>query len=231
MNDDDKKAVLIQVQFGIFFSNPIARPDLLTRKISDDYSSYFDSPPINLPVPAELIDFPSAQLQSSNNYWQINVSRLRADIIIIFKPEDDKTYDDIIDELQKIEEILKKLSKEARDQKVDISRVTSIGNFIMVVEDPVQYLQDTFLKTPVADRKEVVIKFNDPITEEDLTCNNLIQYVNGISTKIADQSEYQSILITRDFNTDPKKKMKFTDDELAKFFKIAKKNAFNPGIK
>lgn len=228
MSDDCKKETLVQVQFGIFFSNPIARPDLLTKNISDEYSDYFDSPPINLPVPAEIIDFPSAQLQSSNNYWQINVSRSRADII--FKPEDDTTYEAITEELSKIEEMLKKLSKQAREQKVDISRITSIGTFIILKKEPVQYLQDTFLKTTVANRKEVVIKFNDPINDKGLACNNLIQYVNGVSKKIADGSESPAVLITRDFNTDPKEKTEFTDSEITTFFEIAKDHAFNPGI-
>lgn len=225
---DKTESMLLNVQFGIFFSNPIARPDLLARMVADNYSQYFDLPPTNLPIPADIIDFPSTQVTSSNGYWQVNISRKRADVI--FKPEENQTYNTIESEIDNIIEILIKLANEARSQKVEIARLTSIGNFIILNQNPVAFLQENFLKASNTNRKEVQIRFNDPINENNFLCNNIIQYVNGEAVMTKNGVERPAILITRDFNTDPKDRRSFTDDDINGFKELAQKYAFNPGI-
>src|SRR3989339_616094 len=213
------KASLLKAQFGIFFKNPIARPDLLTRKVADEFSDYFDSAPINLPIPAEILEFPVAQLRSSNNKWQVNVSRVRADVI--FTPDENQNYEDIKTNSEKIVEILLKLIDEATSQKVEVARVTNISNFFKTTESPIQELQKLYFKNENAKISELMIRFNEPIVESNLNCNNLIQFETGQTVNINEGKESAGILITRDFNTDPKKKDSLTKKEIEELIKIA----------
>lgn len=217
------KVSLLKAQFGIFFKNPITRPDLLTRKIADEFSDYFDSAPINLPIPAEMLEFPVAQLKSSNNKWQINVSRIRADVI--FNPDENQNYGDIQTDSEKIVEILLKLVDEVASQKVEVVRITNISNFFQVTESPIQDLQKLYFKNENAKISELMIRLNEPIVESNLSCNNLIQFETGQAVNIKDGKESMGITITRDFNTDPKKKNAFTKKEIEDFIKIAAKHS------
>lgn len=219
---------LLKAQFGIFFKNPIARPDLLTRKIADEFDDYFDSAPINLPIPAEILEFPVAQLKSSNNRWQVNVSRIRADVI--FNPDEKQNYADLQTESEKIVEILLKLVDEVVSQKVDVTRVTNISNFFKITESPTQDLQKLYFKKENAKISELMIRLNEPIFESNLSCNNLVQFETGQAVNIKEGRESMGILITRDFNTDPKKKDTFTKKEIEDFIKIAAKHSHTPMI-
>jgi len=106
------KTTLLNIQYGIFFNKILIRPDLLTREISDNFQEYFDGIPINLPIPADIVDFPIAQLKSNDKKWQLNVSRNRADII--FTPDENSTYDDLNVEDGKIQEMIIKIADKVR---------------------------------------------------------------------------------------------------------------------
>ena len=73
-----------------------------------------------------------------------------------------------------------------------------------------------------------MIRFNEPIVESNLNCNNLIQFETGQTVNINEGKESAGILITRDFNTDPKKKDSLTKKEIEEFIKIATKHSHSP---
>ncbi len=229
MNTDQSNNIsLLKLQFGIFFTNPIARPDLLTRKIADEFSSYFDTAPINLPIPAEILDFPIAQLQSSNNKWQVNVSRVRADVI--FNPDENQDYNDIKDEPKIIVEMLLKLIDEVASQKFEITRVTNISNFLKFTPFPNQTLQNLYFKNEKKEISELLIRFNEPVTENNLSCNNIVQYEAAQVVNSKDGKEAMGVLMMRDFNTDPKKKNSFIKKDIEEFIKVSQKYSHAPVI-
>ena len=223
------KTTLGKSQIGIFFNNPVSRPDLFTQKLTSNFSELFDTAPINLPVPAEILDFPIAQLKSSNNKWQADVSRTRADVI--FNPDQDRDYEDIKVEFKQLEQMMFKFVDEAFDQKVEISRVTNISSFLYVTESPVEVLQSIFLKNESKEASELVIRFNEPIIEDGLVCNNIVQYqTNSSLINVKTGKKAKGIIIMRDFNTDPKKKDIFTKKDIKTFIKIATKHSHDPRI-
>jgi len=218
-----KKTTLLNIQYGIFFNKILIRPDLLTREISDNFQEYFDGVPINLPLPADIVDFPIAQLKSNDNNWQLNVSRNRADIM--FTPNENSTYDDLNVENEKIKEMIIKIANKVRQtpEEAQISRITNINNFILEVDSPENYLRDFFFKDTKQEYKELSIRFNQTITEDNILFNNLSHY-QILNLKKEDAPEKNVLLIQKDFNTDVSKST-FTDQEIEKFWIIAKNNS------
>lgn len=217
------KTTLLNIQYGIFFNKILIRPDLLTREISDNFQEYFDGIPINLPIPADIVDFPIAQLKSNDKKWQLNVSRNRADII--FTPDENSTYDDLNVEDGKIQEMIIKIADKVRQkpEEAQISRITNISNFIFEINNPENYLRDLFFKDKSQEYKELSIRFNQVVTEDEILFNNLSHY-QILNLKKEDTPEKNVLLVQKDFNTDVSKST-FTNAEIEKFWKIAKNNS------
>lgn len=211
---------LIKTQFGIFFKNAIPRPDLLTQNIASEFRDYFDSAPINLPIPAEIVDFPVAQLRSSNNKWELSISRVRADVI--FTPNENSDDPNIeVQESEKICEIFLKLVDETLIQRFEIARITKITNFFKKVDSPIEELKKDYFKATNDGITELIIRFNQPIEEAGLACNNLTQFEAGNRINSNGETSSAGIFITKDFNTNPNKKNIFGKVEVEKFTKLA----------
>lgn len=211
---------LLNIQFGIFFSRTLSRPDLLTREISDNYSEYFDGVPINLPIPADIADFPVAQLSSNDGKWKLNISRLRADIV--YTPDEGKIYEEINEEEKKIIEMMKSLSIKAREESdMKISRIANISTFIYRTDKPNEFLRDKFFQEKSGSYSELSIRFNQAINCDGLQCNNIENYQVTKLKKDGEENLDEVLLIQRDFNTDVRKD-EFSDKEIEKFWKESK---------
>ncbi len=214
---------LLSAQFGVFFGETVARPDVISDRIKRDYPDIFNGAPINLPIPVEILDFPISQLKSIDNKWQLNVSRLRADIV--FNPEENQTYADIVDAVKKIYEMVGKIAEEAKKTGVVISRITNISNYIFFVDNPIVFLQTLFLKQNNSKMSDLVIRYNELLTEKNLNFNNITQYQIGNVKK--DEKEISVLLVMKDFNTNPEIKNKLSDQEISDFLSVAQKHTHN----
>ena len=212
---------LVSVQYGLFFNNILSRPDLLTQLIERDYAEIFDGPPINLPVPPDIVEFPSSQLKSTDGKWQVSVSRVRFDII--FQPEIGQLYTDIDEKVQMITELILKVADEARKQSVEIQRVTNISQFFYKKTNNIEtYLRDKFLVDKRRNFQELLIRFNEPITVSSIKYNNVTQYQ---TIKATDEKQEAGINVIRDFNTDPLAKDVFNNTEIKNFLVAAKEES------
>lgn len=205
---------LSKIQYGIFFSKPLSRPDLLTREISDNYTEYFDGVPYSFPMPADIVDYPIAQLKSKDKKWQLEVCRSRADII--FTPNENSTYYDINDlnvEDRKIKEMLITIADQVRQklEKAQISRLTVISTFNLEVDNPETYLRDMFFKDTKQEYMELSVRFNNPFTADNILFNNVSTY----------DIEENGVSIQKDFNTHTSNAA-FTNEEIKKFWEVAK---------
>lgn len=223
MTNTKNNPSLLNIQFGIFFRRSLNRPDLLTREISDNYSEYFDGVPINLPIPADIVDFPVAQLSSNDGKWKLNISRIRADII--YTPDEGKIYEEVKVEEGKIIEMMKKIAIKAREESdIKISRIANISTFIYTVENPNDFLRDKFFQDKTASYSELSIRFNQAIKSDKIQCNNITNYQITKLKKEDKKNTEEVLLIQRDFNTDIKKD-EFSDEEIEQFWIISKDNS------
>lgn len=219
------KASLLYCEFGIFFSQPIESTYKLIKEIPEHYK-VFDRDPVNIPVPEEAINLFGTALESSNNIWRIEASRTRINIVFTPPYSEKKKYEDIENELKKIKEILTNLIEEAQKQNVQISRITNISRLITIIKDPVNYLEKKFFKSESQNRSDLTLRFNDPINEKNLPCNNITLHETA---KKEDTGEI-GILTLRDFNTDDTKKKLLTIEDINNFWEITKKYSHMSGL-
>jgi len=213
---------IIKVQFGIFF-NRLARPDLISSSIANQFTDIFDAPLINLPLPPSAPDkIPSSQLKSLDNIWNINISRIRLDII--FEPRSKSDYSSV-EEINKMKEIIKFCHGEIKKQSSEINRATNIAIYVSEQENPAEFISKAFAIKTINNLKELKIRFNQKEINEKFEINNitdieskeLIKKENTNNTK-----KIKALFIVKDVNTVQNKEKKFSEEELDNFFEISK---------
>lgn len=120
---------LHQIQLGIFYTYD--RPDYLARALSDTFLNEFDTPIINLPIPASIVDFPSTQMESSSKLWQARFSKKRADIFFTPKINNDLSLEDLNSKIDILDSMFFKLVEYLDSKSVTIERVTNVNYFVI----------------------------------------------------------------------------------------------------
>lgn len=209
---------LIRVQFGIFFNRPINRPDLISSEVLQKFQSEFDAPPINLPLPPEApVDIPISQLRSKNRVWNLNVSKIRAEVIF-----NSKDIDDFKDEVNigNIEKVILLCADKAREQSVDINRIVNFAVYVLYHNKPIEFLQKSFKIKEFNDTIELNIRFNQRENKNGFKINNITIIDNGTVEKNGEVKK--GLILTKDINNIIPNENKFSNEEIKKFFSVTK---------
>ena len=209
---------LARIQFGIFFNKPINRPDLISSSVLQEFQSEFDAPPINLPLPPNApVDIPISQLRSKNGAWNLNISKIRAEII--FNPKDIDDFKDE-DNVENIKKVILLCANEAKKQSIDINRVVNFAVYILYQDQPIKFLREKLQIKEFDNTIELNIRFNQKEKENGFEINNVTIIENGTIEK---NSEIENALIlTKDVNNVIPNQNKFSNEDIEKFFSVTK---------
>jgi len=210
----------ISTQYGLLFSGQINRPDIVASTINDEFPELFDGVPLNLPLPPDAPpEIISSQLKSSNEKWKLSISKVRLDLVRQLENKEDEINTRDLENMLKI--ILLCFDK-IKEQLVDVNRIVNLANYMILEENPVEFIQEKLSVKKFLKTKDLKIRFNQQESLNDnFNINNISIIENGKLKKeeIGDINK-EIILIQRDINTRHDMLQNFPKENVNKFFKL-----------
>ncbi len=205
-----KEKILINAQFAIIFSSPLASPEKLYAELNNKMKDVFDSTPVILPVPNELqlLDVPIVQMNSKTGVYSAHISRGRGDLFIagsgveVFNEKKDEF-------IEKSKVFFNYFSSET-----SIKRIAFITRFFIIEPKPNNVISNLLNSTfkslhdiDGADANQDVIdssiRYVSSIQVGSFKVNNFTTLEEFNARISGIPGSQKGILITRDFNTNP----------------------------
>lgn len=190
--------IIYNRQFALFFKEQILRPDLLWKDLNNSLSNVFDQIPKITPFPDELRDdlrFGSLTIIeaiSADGKYSCKFAKNRIDFFVNFD-----CNDDFMAQVENFFSYFKTL-KEAK-----VTRVGFVTRFIFNDSNPAEtisrLIEGEFKSIHEGSIFEAYTKYVTRDMVDKLEINNFTSV-----GKIESSSGEESILVTRDFNTNPK---------------------------
>lgn len=182
----------IMLQTAIFFGGIIDRPDLEIEQLNKAMGSIFNTVPTVLPIPNEVQDIPVVQLRSSNNKYNLNISRARADFILSLGDDIDTS-----ENIRKYSNFVKKFI-EYFLTSVQIKRIGMVSRNFLETDNPVLVIASKYLKDVVKDTNELNLRFNKRKKFGDQFINDIVEVNTAFIQKGGIISP--GVMIQRDIN-------------------------------
>lgn len=196
---------LLSLQFSLFFSDIIVRPDKNFSDFSGRFPE-FDSMPTILPIPEQApVEIPVILHNSLDGRFSCQISRSRINILIQSTSDD---ADGVV--IRKFLNIYNKFNHYVLSRG-KINRFGLVGNYFYVSDSPVNILIDKYFKNSILGADEINLRFNKKRKSCDLELNDVVSFSLGYLSLYED-IERDGIIIQRDINSDSRGIDDFNND-------------------
>lgn len=210
---------LFKIQFGIFFSQLINRPDLISSFILNLRANIFNASPVNLALPDNVPvppDLPISRLRSNDDVWHLNVSKKRLDVI--FSPKENQENPAIKSEIETMQAILLSCADKTREQLVNISRIANITIHILRPDNPIDFLHTKLNIKRFNNEIELNLRFNQREQHGQFQINNITVIDTGVEDKKGQKNNI--LILTKDVNTVVEDQNQFSNDDIKNFLEV-----------
>lgn len=190
---------LLSLQFAIFSSDPITRPDVLYGEVNNKLGSIINDMPTILNIPSEIpADVPLVQAKSLDGNYAINVSRSRIDLFINFKYADESSPQDAFASKK---DILTKYHQ-AVTESISAYRTGLILTLFEPQTNNVKAVFDKYISEKYVSKYiEAAIRTNKQSMRKNMVYNNIRSITAGsVSTE---GETYYGVIIQEDINNVP----------------------------
>lgn len=190
---------LLSIQIAIFSVETILRPDLLKDEINNKMGGKLDGMPTILDLPQDApAEFPIVQVRSSNNFYELHVSRNRVDFFI--NPEfniNNEPYD----VFKQYKYIIEKFYKTVLNS-TKVNRVGVIFTLFEPLQDNVEAIFKKYLnENYVSGNEEITLRTNRQIMDKGIIFNN-IRLIEAAEVSIKNELQ-KGVIIQFDINNVP----------------------------
>ncbi len=209
---------LVNLQFALFFSNKISRPDIFANRVNSRLDNLFDAIPQILNLPEEIpADIPVVQMHSSKENIQFNVCKQRCDLIVSPELLSQVSFSSSATSCQ---EHLFAYLKAIFEETTDIVRVGIIATAFKEQEEAATHVCEKYLNTPLT-CKEASIRINRTDSIDGMTLNNITEVSDGnlINEKLG--INQNGLIIRRDINNVPQNDVLLTSKQIKTIWKRA----------
>lgn len=200
----------ISFQFALFFNGTFDRPDQKYNQINERLNNIFDGIPGIVPIDQNTpLEFPYVQLRSTNGKYILNLSKIRADLLVTYGIQE-ITEGERKDFTIKCTNLMQELLS-----YIKYSRLGLVGNFIIEVKSPVEKLNNAFLKKDLSKATEIKIRYNYRKKWQNTEVNDVID----IQTITFNDNgrPLPAIQIQRDINTVPELQLNLGKKEVENY--------------
>ena len=190
---------LLSMQFAIFTTEKIERPDLLKDEINDKIGKKLNGMPTILDLPQDVPpEIPIVQIKSIDNVFALNVSRTRVDLFINLSYD---TGNLPIDTFKEYRSIIDKYYKVVYNSTKS-NRVGIVFTLFYPERENVSKIFETFLTEKYSsNNSEISIRTNSQKMEKGIIYNN-VRMVEAAEITVGDVSE-KGIIVQFDTNNVP----------------------------
>ena len=179
-------------------------------QINERLNNIFDGIPGIVPIDQSTpIDFPYVQLRSISGKYILNLSKVRADLVVTYgiqEINDAERKDFTIKCTNLMQELL---------SYVKYSRLGLVGNFILEVKAPVDKLNSVFLKKDLSKATEIKIRYNYRKKWQNTEINDVVD-IQSITFN-DNGKPLPAIQIQRDINTVPELQLNLGKKEVENY--------------
>lgn len=182
---------LLTYQTAVFFKNKHDRPDELWYGFSKKFEGIIDRMPVIMPLPEDAPEeLPVVSFTSANGIFTINVSRMRADLIINLegKAPLEEAY---------IRGICKDFAQEM-SILTSVKRTGIVGRFVVLEEHNVERINEKYFSNRFNDAVELSLRVNNRTAYEGLSLNDILDIQSTEGEK--DGKRVHGIYVLRDIN-------------------------------
>lgn len=206
----------VDAQFAFFFNGQLnLRSDELSVEINQGLGRIFNAPPLIFPLPDIAPgEIPFLQLKSTNDIYQCNVARTRADFF--FRMKTDNNHEDFSIHKGSFAGSIDALFT-LFSGKIGIKRLGYITKHFIAAPDPSNFIKSKFIFREIGSLDELTIRFNKKERKPLFEYNNII----NLEPAVLKATNEQGVLIQRDINTLKEISYSINDE----FFRVFKQEA------
>ena len=200
---------LVSLQFAYFFNEHMERPDQKYVSINNRLNNLFDASPTIIPFSQGMpLDFPIVQLKSNDGKYNLNMSQARCDFIV-------NGYLDLNcdDEITKFRLLLQNINSDFKKEK--FNRVGLVGKFVYEAKNPIEYINQKFIKQNMSDSKELRVRYNRRKNWDETMLNDIVDITSG--NYLLNGKDHLGILIERDINTIKEKRLELNNAKVTDY--------------
>lgn len=183
-----------RIQIALFFNKFDERADLYFYELNKSLDNIFDMAPINIPVPPNApIEIPLLNATSTNNFYNLSISKLRIDFTLNNINIDDSANE----KANKFYRIAMRFLEYVQSNQ-QIVRFGLVSTTLRTDGNPVDLIKKRYFNKTLSNPSEVTIRYNNPRKRESMLLNDIVE-ISSVNA-IINNSQKNILVITRDIN-------------------------------
>lgn len=203
-----------RIQIALFLNKFDTRADMYFYKLNEQLDNIFDLAPMNIPVPVGApSDIPLLNATSSNNFYNLSISRMRIDLILNNLNIDDSANE----KANKFYRIAMKFLDFVQSEQ-QIIRFGLVSTTLRTDGNPVELIKKKYLNKTLTNPSEITIRYNNQRKRESMLLNDIVE-ISSVNAIINNYPK-NILVINRDINSVPEQGVILKKQELKNAFEF-----------